>query len=84
MFEQTCRKNLIKIAQAYASYRGISLATVSSEIYGNPRFLSDFKAGKQSASIKTVDKLLGKFRRVWPDDLLWPWLPVIFMGQKPD
>lgn len=84
MFAAVCRKNLLKIATAYAKAAKVSLKTVSSRAYGNPQFFDKLRSGEQSVSIKIVDELLEWFRANWPATGDWPFLPPLHMNRNRD
>jgi len=77
--EKAARENLLPIVAAYRKATKQSLATVSSEFYGNGGFLEEFKNGKHSISLKKLDEVLRKFRDRWPANAEWPLLRPIFM-----
>lgn len=72
MIEQIMRENLLVLAQAYATAKGWSLATVSKQIHGNQAFLAQFLSGQVSTTIRTYEKMVGKIRTDWPKGLGWP------------
>lgn len=84
MFATVCRKNLLKIAAAYAKAAKVPLKTVSSRAYGNPQFFDKLRSGEQSVSIKIVDQLLKWFRDNWPPNADWPFLPPLYMNRNQD
>jgi hypothetical protein len=83
MFNKIVRDNLWAIAAAYAKATGRSMAAISKEFYGRGNFLKNVKAGKHSLSVPQVDRILGKFRRKWPDDAQWPLTRAIMMDRSP-
>lgn len=72
MIEKTARENLLLIAREYARATGLSLATISKEMYGNQAFLQGFEQGKQSIRLSKLDEMLVKFSDKWPRGAKWP------------
>ena len=71
MFDETTRKNLIKIAAAYAEAEDVPLSTVSKRAYGHVGFF-DMLANGSDPRIGTVEGLLEWFRANWPRCASWP------------
>lgn len=85
MIEDIMRNNLIALAQAYASHKKLSLATVSKDIHGNQAFLEQFYAGKCSTRLDTYDAMVNRLRLRWPKELAWPkTAPIPKLGKKVD
>lgn len=81
-FDQTVRDNLLAIAGAYARAEGVPLSRVARRCYGNVNFFANLrKTGDVSAP--TVEKTLSWFRKNWPENADWPFLPAIFMDRDP-
>lgn len=74
MIEDTCRKNLLAIARAFAKAEKIRLTQVSRRVYGTSNFLAKFERGTISVSLEKYDKMLVWFMDRWPEDVRWPWL----------
>jgi hypothetical protein len=84
MIAQTIRKNIITTADAYAKVTGKSPSDVSRDFYGRGVFLADFARAEQSISIDKLDRVMKKFRRLWPrgkngKPLHFPVLDPVFM-----
>ena len=82
MFAETCRRNLLAIAAAYAAAEDIPLSTVSKRAYGHVRFFDNL-AGGSCPTIGTVSDVLDYFRDNWPEGARWPdLLPDPWMGRE--
>lgn len=77
MIEATLRANLKLIVRAYMKATGQTETAVSREFYGNVQFLPAFFAGKQTASIRKLDDLVGAIIAKWPRGAEWPALRAI-------
>jgi hypothetical protein len=74
-----CRDNLLLIADTYAKATGLPLDKVSKRFYGQNNFLSGFKKGNQSITLRKFDELVDKFRKDWPADTPWPHLRAVII-----
>lgn len=81
MIERTARKNLIKIAKAYAKATGTTLSAVSRKFYGKHGFLADFAKGKQSITLSNIERMVKAFSKSWPAGAAWPETEPILMSR---
>lgn len=72
MLDQTARENLLAIAGVYAEATGLSLATVSRQIYGNQAFFAGLRDGEKSITFAKAEELLRVFSERWPRGAKWP------------
>lgn len=70
--EKACREDLFAIADAYASYAGVSLVTVSKKFKCATRFMTEFRDGECTVTLTKLTKILKEFSREWPKELAWP------------
>jgi hypothetical protein len=79
MFAETCRKNILALADAYRRATGEGEATMSGWAYGNGTFFREFSRRKRSVSVDKYGEILAKFAEKWPKNAPWPDLqPVHF------
>lgn len=62
---------LVAIAEAYATHRGLALATVSTYAARDGKFFGSLQGGA-SCTLRRADRVLGWFSENWPADLEWP------------
>lgn len=73
MIDNTARKNLFKIVDAYAKATGLSISTISGRFYGNQAFLTAYRDGKiKSMTFRKVEEMLGRLSAAWPENIKWP------------
>lgn len=65
------------LVEAYRKETGVTLTTVSKKLYGHSGFLRDFLAGKRTASVETLEKMIVELERVWPRGVPWPAVPPV-------
>jgi hypothetical protein len=79
------RENVVAIAKKYAEAKGRTLALVSVEVYGNrhllPALEKDHKHG--SVTILILGLMLAYFRKNWPENVDWPFLPPVRFERQP-
>ena len=83
MLAQIARRNLCQIADEFARATGQPRSVVSKRYYGRSSFFDDLRKGKQSITVDKLDAILRAFRRDWPDNADWPFLPAILMDRRP-
>jgi hypothetical protein len=83
-FESTVRKNLLDIVAAYQAATGKSLSDISREFYGKGDFFAKYLLNKDKyrLSVRSVDRMIRKFRRRWPKKADWPFVRGIFMTRE--
>ena len=81
MLAADIRENLCALIDAFCEATGLSEGQASKKIYGNTPFFALYREGKQSLSVKTLDRLIEKFRADWPPGAEWPHLRAIIMDR---
>lgn len=64
-------RDLLAVAKAYRAVRGVSMATLSTEFYGDSTFF-DRIAANGDFGVRTYDKVMGLFSKHWPEGAVWP------------
>ncbi len=82
MFTEICRKNILILADVYATETGLSPTKVSATIYGNGTFFRELRARRRSVSVEQFGKMLAKFATLWPDGTAWPDLQTIHFSRE--
>lgn len=72
MIEQTAKANLFALVAAYRAATGLSLETVSRQIYGNRTFLAGLAKGENTITLPKIDLMLQAFANRWPKGVPWP------------
>ena len=62
---------LIKLAEAFCTHRGVTLSTVSTWAVNDGKRLTHLKMGG-GCTVKTFQRLVQFFSDNWPADLEWP------------
>lgn len=70
--EPVARENILRLAEAYARAKGISLRSVSKYAYGEGDFLEQVRAGKRSFTLRKYDEMRRWFARNRPKGMRWP------------
>lgn len=65
-------EQLIRVAETYAEYRGLSLARVSTLFLDQGGKLERIKAGQSDLTTRIYERVMAEFSRQWPADLEWP------------
>ena len=82
MFEETIRKNLLTIAEAYCRATDQTLTTFSKQFYGRGDFMRQFKAGEHTISIDRLGTMIRAIEAEWPDGAKRPAMRPIFMIRR--
>lgn len=69
--EQILRTHLLMLADAYASSRELSDATLGNLAAGDWRFFARLRVGK-AFTVRKYDAVVAWFRAHWPDSAGWP------------
>jgi len=56
--ENTCRKELLRLAKKFAKRHNLSLATVSREAHGADHFLKRFASGEVTVTLSKYDEMV--------------------------
>jgi hypothetical protein len=65
------RDRLLRLAEAYANARGLSLARVSTLAANDGKVLGRLQIGRD-CTLSTYDQMLAWFSANWPAELAWP------------
>jgi hypothetical protein len=95
MFAETCRQNIIILAEAYGRVMALpdadgkirphGLAWVSNHIYGNGTFFRELAAQRRSISVERYSQMLADIAANWPRDRLREWpkmVPIVFSPEN--
>jgi hypothetical protein len=63
--------DLVRLADAYARHRSLSMSTVSTYVRNDGKFFDKLK-GSSGCTLKTAAAVLKWFSDNWPVDLEWP------------
>ena len=63
--------SLVRLARAYSSHRGISVARVGFLAADDGKFIARLESGK-TCTLRTADRVSRWLSEHWPSDLEWP------------
>ena len=82
MYAEASRRNILKLAKAYASATNRAPTMISMSFYGNGTFFRDLELRKRSISVERLGKLLFDFAKNWPEGAPWPDLEPIYFTKE--
>lgn len=65
------KMQLVRLGEAYASHRGLTLSTVSTYAAADGKWLGNLK-GNSSCTFRKAAAVMQWFSDNWPSDLEWP------------
>ncbi len=81
MFNETCRKNLLTLANEYERATGQGPTMISMRFYGNGTFFRELHQRNRSISVERFGTMLADFAKNWPENAPWPDLAPIYFTQ---
>jgi hypothetical protein len=70
--QELLRQNLLRVATAYAAFKGLSLRQLGSILGDDVRLFERLADPKKSFTIRKYDEWMAWFSMKWPDEAVWP------------
>ncbi|MBR1193214.1 hypothetical protein [Bradyrhizobium sp. AUGA SZCCT0160] len=71
-FEESCKQNLLKCAEAYAGRKEVKLTTLGRIIANDSPFFARLHDDRKNFTVRKYDEVINWFSSNWPDGLDWP------------
>lgn len=71
-FEESCKQNLLKCAEAYADRKDVKLTTLGRIVTNDSPFFTRLHDDRKNFTVRKYDEVISWFSSNWPSDLPWP------------